>query len=89
MFVWGLFSGDSGDFRVRGGEGALSTIGRGSSGGFEAHPGTPVPSAPYSPSLLRLKVSVPGIVGVDKGEHRTWGFERNDPGRIREVGYGP
>jgi len=47
-FVWGRFSGDSGDFRGRGGEGALSTIGRGSSGVFEAHRGTPVPSAPYS-----------------------------------------
>jgi hypothetical protein len=25
-FIWALFSGDSGGFRVRGGEGALSTI---------------------------------------------------------------
>jgi len=33
-FAEGLFSGDSGDFRVRGGEGELSTIGRGSSGCF-------------------------------------------------------
>ena len=45
---WGLFSGDSGGFRGRGREGALSTIGQGSSGLFEAHPGTPVPPAPYS-----------------------------------------
>jgi len=59
----GFFSGDSGDFRVRGGEGALSTIGRGSSGVFEAHPGTPVPSVPYSGSL-RLNGSAPEIVGV-------------------------
>ena len=48
----GFFSGDSGDFRGRGGEGAISTICRGPSGGFEAHPGTPVPSAPYSPSFI-------------------------------------
>ena len=39
-------------------------IWRGLTGVFEAHPGTPVPSAPYSPYLLRLEVSVPGIVGV-------------------------
>jgi hypothetical protein len=37
-FVAGLFSGVSGDFRVRGRERALSTIGGGSSAGFEAHP---------------------------------------------------
>ena len=30
---------------------------------FEVHPGTPVPSVPYSWSL-RLDVRVPGIVGV-------------------------
>ena len=39
----GLFSGDWGDFRGRGGEGVFSVIWRGSSGVFEAHPGTPVP----------------------------------------------
>jgi len=44
-FVLRLFSGDSGDFRVRGGDGALSTVGPGSSGGFEAHPGTPIAPA--------------------------------------------
>ena len=44
----GLFSGDSGDFRVRGGEGVFATICRGPSGVFEAHRGTPVPPAPYS-----------------------------------------
>jgi hypothetical protein len=32
---------------IRGGEGALSTICRGPAGFFEAHPGTPVPPAPY------------------------------------------
>ena len=63
-FVWGLFRGDSGDFREKGGEGAFPMIWRSSLGFFEAHPGTRVPSAPYSPSLLRLKVSVPGIVWV-------------------------
>ena len=36
-FVAGLFSGVSGDFRVRGREGAVSTIGGGSSAAFEAH----------------------------------------------------
>ena len=41
------FSGGiQGDFRGRGGEGALSAIGRGSTGGFEAHPGTPGCSRP-------------------------------------------
>ncbi len=44
-FVWGRFSGDSGGFRGRGGEGGLSTICRGPAGFFEAHPGTPVPPA--------------------------------------------
>ena len=44
-------------------ERGLSTIERGSSGGFEAHRGTPVPPAQYS-WTLRLKVSIPGIVGV-------------------------
>ena len=44
-FVWGRFSGDSGDFGV---EGAISTICRGPAGVLEAHRGTPVPSAPYS-----------------------------------------
>ena len=43
----GFFRGDSGDFRGRGGEGAFSMIWRGSSGVFEAHPGTPVPPASY------------------------------------------
>ena len=38
-------------------------MGRGASGVFEAHPGTPVPPAPYS-GFLRLKGSVPGKVGV-------------------------
>jgi hypothetical protein len=44
----GLFSGDSGDFRGRVGEGAVSTICRGPAGVLKAHRGTPVPSAPYS-----------------------------------------
>jgi len=52
------FSRDSGDFGV---EVALSTIGRGPSGGSEAHGNPPVSSAPYS-WTLRLKVSVPGVV---------------------------
>jgi len=64
VFVWGRFSGDSGDFRGRGGEGALSTICRCPAGVLEAHPGTPVPSALYSPSLLGLQGSILGVVGV-------------------------
>jgi len=47
-FVWGRFSGDSGDFRGRGGEGVFATICRGPAGFFEAYPGTPIPPAPYS-----------------------------------------
>ncbi len=46
----GLFSGDSGGFRGRGGEGALSTICRGPAGFFEAHPGKPV-APPRIPDL--------------------------------------
>ena len=43
-FVWGPLQRGLGGVRDRGGEGTLSTIGRGSPGGFEAYPGTPVPS---------------------------------------------
>ena len=67
---WGRFSGDSGDFRGRGGEGAFSTIWRGSSGVFEAHPGTPVPSAPYSPSFITTEGKRPrDSRGHDKGDN--------------------
>ena len=45
----GPFQRGFGGFSGRGGEGVFSVIGRGSSGVFEAHPGTPVPSTPYSP----------------------------------------
>ena len=82
----GLFSGDSGGFRGRGGEGALSTIWRGPAGVFEAHPGTPVPSAPYSPSFLTTEGKHPrGSRGHDKGDRRSWGVERKDPGCIRQA----
>ena len=69
--VWGLFSGDSGGFRGRVGAGAYSMIGRGSSGVFKAHPGTPVPSAPYSPSFITSEGKHPrGSLGHDKGDRR-------------------
>ena len=58
-----LFRGDSGNLGGRGGEGAFTMIWRNYSGVFESHPGTPIPSASYSLSL-RLKVSIPGMVGV-------------------------
>jgi len=45
---WGLFMGDSGDFRVRVEESGLLTIGRGWSAALQAHPGKPIPPAPYS-----------------------------------------
>ena len=48
VFVWGLFSGDPGDFRVRGEEGAFAAIGRGLSGVFLASSGTPIPPTPNS-----------------------------------------
>ena len=77
---WGIFSGDSGYFRGRGGEGALSTVGGGSTGIFEAHPSTAVPSAPYSPSFLTTEGKHPrGSRGHDKGDRRSWGVERKDP----------
>jgi len=60
----GLFNRDWGEFGDRGGEGEFSTIRRVSSGRFEAHPGTPVPSAPYCPSFLTTAGTHPGVVGV-------------------------
>ena len=57
--VGGFFSRGSGEFGDRGGEGTFSTIRRGSSGRFETHPGTPVPSAPDSPSLLTTEGKCP------------------------------
>jgi len=62
-FVWGPSHPGLGGVRDRGGEGEFSMIGRCSSGVFEAHPGTPVPSARY-PRSLRLEVNIPGIVRV-------------------------
>ena len=83
----------------RGGEGPVSTIRRGSSGRFEGHPGTPVPSAPDSPSFLTTEGTHPrGSRGPDEGDRRSWRVDRNDPGRIRlalkrggsgQVGHGP
>jgi hypothetical protein len=67
-FVCGPFQGE---FGGRGGGGALLTIGRGSTGGFEAQPGTPVASAPYSPSFLTTAGKHPrGSQGPDKGDRR-------------------
>ena len=78
-FVWGPFSGDSGDFLGRGGEGALSTICRGPAGVFEAHRGTPVPFAPFSPSSITTEGKHPrGSRGHDKGDRCSWGIQRND-----------
>ena len=62
--IEGFISGDSGDFRGRGGVGALSEIGRGSTGVFKAHPSIPIPSAPFPHLFLRLKVSIQGVIGV-------------------------
>ena len=79
-----LFSRGSGQFEGRGGEGAFSTIWGGSSGVFEAHPGTPVPSAPYSPFFITTEGKHPrGSRGPDKGDRRSWGVERkaSPPGR--------
>ena len=79
----GLFSEDSGDFRGRGGEGAFSTVGEGSSEVFEAPPSTPVPSAPCSPSFITTEGKHPrGSRGHNKGDRRSWEVERIDPGRI-------
>ncbi len=73
----GLFKGDSGNFQGRCGEGVLSTIGRGLSGAFGAHPGTPVPSAPDSPSFVTTEDKHPrDSRGHDKGDRRSWGVER-------------
>ena len=72
MFVWGRFSGDSGDFQGRGGEGALSTIGRNSSGGFEAHPGKAVARYKKAQEFQRsfdiviLDLIVPGGIGGEE-----------------------
>ena len=97
--VGGFFSRGSGEFGDRGGERHFQPFGRGSSGRFEAHPGTPVPSAPDSPSLLTTEGKRPrGSRGPDEGDRRSWEVERNDPGRIRQalnragsgqVGHGP
>ncbi len=75
----GHFSEDSEDFRGRGGEGVFSTICRGPAGVFEAHPGTPVPSAPHSPSFITTEGKHPrGSRGHDKGDRRSWGVERKE-----------
>ena len=92
--ILGLFGGPSsrgsGEFGDRGGEGTFSIIRRGSSGRFETHPGTPVPSAPDSPSLLTTEGKPPrGSRGHDEGDRRSRGVGRNNPGCIRQVGHGP
>lgn len=83
---WDLFRRDSGYFRGGGGEGALSAVGRGPTGGFELQPGTPVASAPNSPSFLTTEGKHPrGSQGPDKGDRRSLGVERKDPERIRQA----
>ena len=68
-FVCGPFQGELG--RILGVEARLSTIGRGSIGSFDPHPGTPVPSAPYSPSFITAEGKHPrGSRGHDKGDRR-------------------
>ena len=65
--ILGLFGSPtrmgSGEFGRRVGEGTFSTIRRGSSGRFETHSGTPVPSAPDSPSLLTTEGKRPRVSG--------------------------
>ena len=52
-------------------------IWRGSSGGFEAHPGTPDPSAPYSPFFITTEGKHPkGSLGHDKDDRRSREVER-------------
>jgi len=82
--ILGLFGepsgGGLGDFRGRGGQGAFSTVGRGSTGRFEAHPGKLVPSAPDSPSFLTTEGKPPrGTRGPDDGDRHSWGVERKNP----------
>lgn len=77
----------------------LSTIGRGLAGVFKAPPGTPVPSALDSPSLLMTAGRPPrGSLDPDKDDRCSWEVERIDPGRIPlalirsgsgQVGHGP
>ena len=82
----GLFSKGSGEFEWRGGKGAVPTIRRGSSGRFEGHPGTPVPSALDSPPFLSTEGKPPrGSRGPDEGDRRSWGVGRNDPGCIQQA----
>ena len=81
------------------GEGAFLTLRRGSSGRFEAHPGTPVPSASDFPPFLTTENTHPrGSRGPDASDRRSGRVDRNDPGRIRsalnragsgQAGHGP
>ena len=76
----GPFRRNSGYFRGRGGEGVLSTVGGGSTGGFEVQLGTQVPFAAYSPSFIMTESKHPrGNRGRDRGDHRSGGIERKDP----------
>ncbi len=85
-------------FRGRVGEEVLSTIGRDRSGVFEAHPGTPVPPTPLLLIFTTESKHPTDSRGHDKGDRRSGGVERKDPGRIRQalnrsgsgqVGHGP
>ena len=98
-FGWEVFSaGGGGIWGSRCGA-AFSAIGGGFSGDFEVQPGTPVPSALDSPSLLMTAGRPPGdIRGPDKDDRRSGEVERIDPGRIPlalsrsgsgQMGHGP
>ena len=83
--VGDFFNRGSGEFGD-GFEGMFSILRRGSSGRFEAPPGTPVPSASYCPSFLTTVGKPPrGSRGPDEGDRRSWRVDRNDPGLIRQA----
>ena len=63
-----LFREGSADFRGRGGEGAFSTIWRGSSGVFEAHPGTPA-LPPRIPDLYGWRQRLRNIRVIIEGDN--------------------
>jgi hypothetical protein len=69
--VGGFFNRGWGEFGDRF-EGMFSTLRRGSSGRFEGHAGTPVPSAADSPSLLTIEGKRPrSNRGPDEGDRRS------------------
>jgi hypothetical protein len=57
---------------------------------FKVHQGTPVPSTPYSLSVIMTEGKhARGSQGHDKGERHMWGFERGHPGCTQQAGHGP